>query len=210
MTNFIVKFFPLIILLIVGISYFLAINWGLKENISIEVYRTCIEPEKIKYNSDILITERGVCLRQRICNEFDILDCEKTDEKIKNNLNWKIAKDLNKNNFDFKTIKDNEDRMNRVDNEIIELSVGGVFINYAVNEWQAACIKCRYVVGNVDPETFKYLGGKYSKDKNKVYYKNEIIGADQETFIYEKGGGKAIGKGRDKDGTWIKGVLQER
>lgn len=61
----------------------------------------------------------------------------------------------------------------------------------------------------VESETFQYLGGKYSKDKNNVYYKNEIITADPETFIYEKGRGKAIGKGRDKNGTWIKGALKE-
>ncbi|MCK4635478.1 MAG: DKNYY domain-containing protein [Candidatus Moranbacteria bacterium] len=65
-------------------------------------------------------------------------------------------------------------------------------------------------VDNVNFETFQYLGGKYSKDKNNIYYKNESIGADPETFIYEKGKGKAIGKGRDKNRTWIKGVLQEK
>lgn len=203
-SNFIVKFSPLIILLIIGCSYLIySINYGWKRDLSIEEYITCVEAEKIKTTGYIYITEEGVCATQKVCNNFsNIFECENVNSKPKNDHNFRVIKNLDKNNFDF---------------EVLDNSVRGDFISIKVNVNNE---KYNFVFGRtdiylildeyVDLKDFQYLGGKYSKDKKNVYYKSEIIGADSETFIYERGNGKAIGKGRDKNGTWIKGILQDK
>lgn len=161
---------------------------------SFREYNIC-EKSQIKADGKIKITEKGVCFEKSICEQLvGIVECENLDDSDYGRDN-KVVKNLNKNNFDFENIDARIDRILFTFKENNKV----VYLNN----------KKYFEIKNVDLKTFQYLGGKYSKDTNNVYYKNEIIPADPETFIYEKGKGKAIGKGRDKNGTWIKGFLKQ-
>jgi hypothetical protein len=185
------------------ISYFVfAITNDWLDDLSIKEYRICIEAKKVKTTSEIYITEKGVCVQQRVCEKFnDIFECENVNNKSVNKYNFRIVKNLNKDNFDFEVLnKPKEIRyFNFIKTKINGNEKGFIF---GTNEIYLK-------MENVDLPTFQYLGGKYSKDKNHVYYKSEIISADSETFIYEKRTGKVTGRGKDKNGVWIKGVLQK-
>ncbi len=159
-------------------------------------HEVCEKSSKVKADGRISISEKGVCFERSICNQLEeIVKCKNLNNGF-DERDSKIVKNLNKNNFRFENIDARIDRILFIFKED----------NYAI----FLANKKYYKIENIDPDTFQYLGGKYSKDKNHVYYKNEIIEVDLETFIYERGNGKAIGKGRDKNGTWIKGILQDK
>ncbi len=172
---------------------------------------TSSKEERICENSVILkeefgfrVTKKGICVhgssKKYVCDKYNI-SCKDAGNKKFSFGDWYLIEDLNKDDFDINFLEEKSNENYR----IIELNIKEEkiyiidFLKLSIDDLQ-----------NIDPETFQYLNGSYSKDKNNVYYKNEIISADPETFIYEKGKGKATGKGRDKNGTWIKGALQDK
>ncbi len=215
--KFIILVFIVFFVISICVVFYILYVWNelIVRDLNYEEYKTCISSPEIKSNRDIKITKKGVCFQNGFCELIDDTTCKKAysvedDTGVIYYWGWTIVEDFNKNNFYFEELRGKNDEL------FYKISFNGVNKNYFINlspgwgnNWGDKK-RNNYVVNDIDLETFQQLGGKYSKDKNNVYYKNEITGADPETFTYKKGSGKTIGKGKDKNGTWIKGILQEK
>ena len=166
-------------------------------------HKICEEAVEVKHKSGIIITEKGVCFRKKMCKNINGIDCVNLDRGREQYNGYRIVDGLNKENFDFEIL-------NRDKYDIVKIKIRGDEKSYVLNVGNFTNIFDGYAIGDIDVNTFQYLGGKYSKDKSNVYYKDKIILADPETFNYKKGGGKTVGKGMDRNGTWITGVLQKK
>ncbi len=172
-------------------------------NMSYNEYIICEKEKKIKDSILVRITNKGVCFRENVCKIVDGVQCKNFEIGDKYDGGLKIVNGINKDNFDFE-IKKND----RYTILLITINNKTQTHVFGVGHFGAMSVLDGFVIKNVDEETFQYLGGKYSKDKNYVYYKDRIIDADPATFIYKKGRGKTVGRGHDKYGSWVIGKMK--
>jgi hypothetical protein len=172
-------------------------------NMSYKEYIICEKEEKIKDSIFVRITNKGVCFRENVCKIVDGVQCNNFKIGDKYDGGLKIVNGLNKDNFDFEIKKNDKYTL-----LLITINNKTQTHAFGVGRFNATSVLDGSVIKNIDEETFQYLGGKYSKDKNYVYYKGGIIDADPVTFVYKKGGGKTVGRGHDKYGSWIVGKMK--